>query len=29
MIVGGAAINRGYGRRILFVEEGVPYEAGL
>jgi 5-methyltetrahydrofolate--homocysteine methyltransferase len=29
VIVGGAAINRGYGRRILFVEEGVPYEAGL
>ncbi len=29
VIVGGAAINRGYGRRIIFVEEGVPYEAGL
>ncbi len=29
VIVGGAAINRGYGRRILFVEEGVPYDAGL
>ncbi|HET8631297.1 MAG TPA: methionine synthase, partial [Thermomicrobiales bacterium] len=29
VIVGGAAINRGYGRRILFVEEGVPYQAGL
>jgi 5-methyltetrahydrofolate--homocysteine methyltransferase len=29
VIVGGAAINRGYGRRILFVDEGVPYEAGL
>ena len=29
VIVGGAAINRGYGRRILFVDEGVPYEPGL
>jgi 5-methyltetrahydrofolate--homocysteine methyltransferase len=29
VIVGGAAINRNYGRRILFVEEGVPYEPGL
>ena len=29
VIVGGAAINRNYGRRILFVEEGVPYDAGL
>jgi 5-methyltetrahydrofolate--homocysteine methyltransferase len=29
VIVGGAAINRGYGRRIIFVEENVPYEAGL
>jgi 5-methyltetrahydrofolate--homocysteine methyltransferase len=29
VIVGGAAINRGYGRRILFVEEGKPYEPGL
>jgi len=29
VIVGGAAINRNYGRRILFVAEGVPYEAGL
>ena len=29
VIVGGSAINRGYGRRILFVEEGIPYEAGL
>src|SRR5437868_6002199 len=29
VIVGGAAINRGYGRRILFVDEGVPYKAGL
>ena len=29
VIVGGAAINRNYGRRILFVEEGTPYEAGL
>lgn len=29
VIVGGAAINRGYGRRILFVEENTPYEAGL
>jgi 5-methyltetrahydrofolate--homocysteine methyltransferase len=29
VIVGGAAINRGYGRRILFVEDGKPYEPGL
>ena len=29
VIVGGAAINRGYGRRIIFVEEDIPYQAGL
>jgi cobalamin-dependent methionine synthase I len=28
-VVGGAAINRGYGRRILFVEEETPYEPGV
>jgi 5-methyltetrahydrofolate--homocysteine methyltransferase len=32
VIVGGAAINRAYGQRILFVEEGEapqPYESGV
>ncbi len=32
VIVGGAAINRAYGRRIIFVgddDQKVPYEAGL
>jgi 5-methyltetrahydrofolate--homocysteine methyltransferase len=29
VVVGGAAINRGYGRRILFVEEETPYEPGV
>jgi len=29
VLVGGAAINRRFGRRILFTEDGVPYEAGV
>ncbi len=29
VIIGGAAINRGYGRRILFVEGDQPYEPGV
>ncbi len=29
VIIGGAAINRQYGRRILFVKDGEPYEAGV
>lgn len=29
VLVGGAAINRQYGQRILFVEEKLPYEAGV
>ncbi|MDW8100732.1 MAG: homocysteine S-methyltransferase family protein, partial [Anaerolineae bacterium] len=29
VLIGGAAINRRFGRRILFVEEGVPYEPGV
>ena len=29
VLVGGAAINRKFGRRILFVEDGVPYEPGV
>ena len=28
VLIGGAAINRQFGRRILFVEDGVPYESG-
>ena len=29
VIIGGAAINRAYGYRTLFVEEGRPYEPGV
>lgn len=29
VIVGGAAINRGYGRRILFYEDDKPYQPGV
>ncbi len=29
VLIGGAAINRRFGRRILFVEDGVPYEPGV
>ncbi len=29
VLVGGAAINRRFGRRILFNEDGSPYEAGV
>jgi 5-methyltetrahydrofolate--homocysteine methyltransferase len=29
VLIGGAAINRKFGRRILFVEDGVPYEPGV
>ncbi len=29
VLVGGAAINKQYGQRILFVEEERPYEAGV
>lgn len=29
VIIGGAAINRGYGRRILFYEEDQPYQPGV
>lgn len=29
VIIGGAAINRAYGRRTLFVEESLPYAAGV
>ncbi|GAC1353519.1 MAG: methionine synthase [Herpetosiphon sp.] len=29
VLVGGAAINRQYGQRILFVGEGQPYEPGV
>ncbi len=29
VIIGGAAINRQYGRRILFVKDGHPYEPGV
>ncbi len=29
VLIGGAAINRRFGRRILFTEDGVPYEAGV
>jgi 5-methyltetrahydrofolate--homocysteine methyltransferase len=29
VLVGGAAINRRFGRRILFVEDGTAYEGGV
>ena len=29
VLVGGAAINRRFGRRILFTEDGNPYEPGV
>ncbi len=29
VLVGGAAINRRFGRRILFTEDGASYEAGV
>ena len=29
MIIGGAAINRPYAQRTLFVDEGTPYEPGV
>jgi 5-methyltetrahydrofolate--homocysteine methyltransferase len=29
VLVGGAAINRRFGRRILFTEGGLPYEPGV
>jgi 5-methyltetrahydrofolate--homocysteine methyltransferase len=29
VIIGGAAINRGFGRRILFVDEDTPYTPGV
>ncbi|MFN8511025.1 MAG: dihydropteroate synthase [Thermomicrobiales bacterium] len=29
VIIGGAAINRGFGRRILFVDEETPYSPGV
>jgi 5-methyltetrahydrofolate--homocysteine methyltransferase len=29
VMVGGAAINRRFGRRILFTEDGSPYEPGV
>lgn len=29
VLVGGAAINRKFGQRILFLEEGEPYESGV
>jgi 5-methyltetrahydrofolate--homocysteine methyltransferase len=29
MLVGGAAINRRFGRRILFTDDGSPYEPGV
>ncbi len=29
VLIGGAAINRRFGRRILFTESGEPYEAGV
>jgi 5-methyltetrahydrofolate--homocysteine methyltransferase len=29
VLVGGAAINRRFGRRILFSDDGNPYEAGV
>ncbi len=29
VLVGGAAINRRFGRRILFTEDGTPYDPGV
>jgi 5-methyltetrahydrofolate--homocysteine methyltransferase len=29
VLIGGAAINRQFGRRVLFVDDGVPYESGV
>ena len=29
VVIGGAAINRAFGRRTLFVEESIPYPAGV
>ena len=29
VLLGGAAINRRFGRRILFTEDGEPYPAGV
>jgi 5-methyltetrahydrofolate--homocysteine methyltransferase len=29
VLIGGAAINRRFGRRILFTESGAPYDAGV
>jgi 5-methyltetrahydrofolate--homocysteine methyltransferase len=29
VLIGGAAINRGFGHRALFVEEDVPYKPGV
>ena len=29
VLVGGAAINRRFGRRILFTDDGTPYEPGV
>jgi 5-methyltetrahydrofolate--homocysteine methyltransferase len=29
VLVGGAAINRSFGRRITFLEDGTPYDGGL
>jgi 5-methyltetrahydrofolate--homocysteine methyltransferase len=29
VLIGGAAINRSYGRRALFAEENVPYASGV
>jgi 5-methyltetrahydrofolate--homocysteine methyltransferase len=29
VLIGGAAINRRFGRRILFTESGAPYESGV
>ncbi len=29
VLIGGAAINRRFGRRILFTEDGSPYEPGV
>ncbi|MGI8551583.1 MAG: dihydropteroate synthase, partial [Dehalococcoidia bacterium] len=29
VVIGGAAINRAYGRRTLFVEESIPYGPGV
>jgi 5-methyltetrahydrofolate--homocysteine methyltransferase len=29
VLIGGAAINRRFGRRILFTESGAPYDSGV